>query len=71
MFIRVCVDVEEISFVNLEMKENVVETADAVLQASMPCMFTDEELDQVVEEAEKEGCALRGEVKRMFAKWRK
>ena len=53
------------------MKEDIVETAEAVLQAPMPCMFTEEELDQVIEDAEKEGCALQGEVKMMFTKWRK
>lgn len=53
------------------MKEDIVETAEAVLQMPMPCMFTEKELDQVIEEAEKEGCALQGEVKMMFTKWRK
>lgn len=53
------------------MKEDIVETAEAVLQMTMPCMFTEKELDQVIEEAEKEGCALQGEVKMMFTKWRK
>lgn len=53
------------------MKEDIVKTVDAVLQMPMPCMFTEEELDRVIEDAEKEGCALQGEVKMMFAKWRK
>lgn len=51
------------------MKEDIVETAEAVLQMPMPCMFTEEELDQVIEDAEKEGCALLGEVKKLFMKW--
>ena len=46
----------------------LVETAEAVLQMPMPCMFTEEELDQVIEDAEKEGCALQGEVKKLFMK---
>ena len=41
------------------MKEDIIETVEAVLQVPMPCMFTEEELDQVIEDAEKEGCALQ------------
>ena len=41
------------------------------LQAKpMPCMFTEEELDQVIESAEKEGLASQDEVDKMFSKWR-
>ena len=53
------------------MKEDLTETADAVLHTPVPCMFTEKELDQVIEDAEKEGCALQGGVRMMFAKWRK
>ena len=41
------------------------------LQAKpMPCMFTEEELDQVIESAEIEGLASQEEVDKMFSKWR-
>lgn len=43
----------------------------AILQAKpMPCMFTEEELDAVIESAEKEGFASQEEVDKMFSKWR-
>ena len=43
-----------------------------LLQAKkpMPCMFTEEELDAVIDSAEKEGFASREEVDMMFTKWR-
>lgn len=36
----------------------------------MPCRFTEDELDVVIESAEREGFASQEEVDNMFAKWR-
>ena len=51
------------------MKEDLTETADAVLHTPVPCMFTEEELDRIIEDAEKEGYASQKEMAMLFSRF--
>lgn len=56
--------------VNETKDENLLMECLELLHAdAMPCVYTDEEFDKVLEESERSGCVSHEEALQYFAKW--
>ncbi len=51
-------------------EQKLQECLDLLHKGTAPCQYTEEELDEIVRTAEKDGFATQKEVDEMFAKWR-
>lgn len=51
-------------------EQKLQECLDLLHKDTAPCQYTEEELDEIVRTAEKEGFATQKEIDDMFAKWR-